>query len=351
VSSKSGNYDVYMLDMFWLYEYNAKGILMSLNNNITQTSSAPWYDFKDIITTYSNGIAKVGNTYLGIPLSGETRLVGYRKDLFEKYGKQPPKTMDDLLSLAKFFNGKEPGLYGIAMRAQKGVMFASGWMSLMYSFCNGFIDQKTNKSLMTDPKTLQSLEFYINLLKNAPPDVSTYTHEEALGAFASGKTAMWLDATSLIPTITNPQSSKVYNEVGFVPTPSGPMGNAAALAGWSMGIPNTSKNKTEAWDFIMYMTSKANAKEFYSDGGAVNRTSIYQDANLSTKDPTFSAQLAALTVANGLVKRNLSWIPPTDKSDQILDIVGGYGCEALIGQMTPQDACAKSDTEIKALYN
>lgn len=351
-TSNAGNYDVYMVDRFWLDEYKAKNVLMPLNDIIKDNEKTPvWFDHEDIMAAYRDGLAKIGDTYYGIPLAGETRFVGYRTDLFEKYGKEPPRTMDELLELAQFFNGKEPGLYGIAMRGQKGIHFASGWMTVMYSFCDGFIDQKTGKSLMDDPKTLQSLEFYVNLLKNAPPDVSTYTHEEAMGAFASGKTAMWLDATALVPVITNPSSSKITDKVVFVPTPEGPYGKAAALAGWGAAIPNSAKNKDEAWAFLMYMTSKTMAKEYYNNGGSQTRKSIYEDAELNKKDPTLSVQLKALDVANELVKRGLSWIPPHEKLGQILDIVGGYGNQALIGEITPNQACEKSQKDLEDLLN
>ncbi len=349
-SSNAGNYDVYMVDRFWLDEYKAKNVLMPLDDVLKDSAKTPgWFDHNDIMAAYKDGLTKIGDAYYGIPLVGETRFVGYRTDLFEKYGKQPPKTMDELLDLAKFFNGKEPGLYGIAMRAQKGIHCASGWMTVMYSFCDGFIDQKTGKSIMDDPKTLQSLEFYVNLLKNAPPDVSTYTHEEAMGAFTSGKTAMWLDATALVPVITNPSSSKIADKVAFVPTPEGPYGKAAALAGWGASIPNSAKNKDEAWAFLMYMTSKATAKDYYNAGGSQTRKSIYEDTELVAKDPSLPAQLKALDVANELVKRGLSWIPPHEKLGQILDIVGGYGNQAVIGEITPQKACENSHKDLKDL--
>lgn len=346
-TSNAGNYDVYMVDRFWLDEYKAKNILMQLNDTMKNTVKTPaWFDSEDIMAAYRDGLTKIGDSYYGIPLAGETRFVGYRTDLFKKYDKQPPKTMDELLELAKFFNGKEQGLYGIAMRGQKGLHFASGWMTVMYSFCDGFIDQKTGKSMMNDPKLLKSLEFYVNLLKNAPPDVSTYTHEEAMGAFTSGKTAMWLDATALVPVITNPSSSKIADKVAFVPTPEGPYGKAAALAGWGASIPNSAKNKDEAWAFLMYMTSKAMAKEYYNDGGSQTRKSIYEDAELNKKDPTLAVQLKALDVANELVKRGLAWVPPSEKLGQILDIVGGYGNQALIGTITPQKACETAHKEL-----
>ncbi|MCG8498883.1 MAG: sugar ABC transporter substrate-binding protein [Firmicutes bacterium] len=351
-TSNAGNYDVYMVDRFWLDEYEAKDVLMPLNDIIKDSGKTPvWFDHEDIMAAYRDGLTKIGDTYYGIPLVGETRFVGYRTDLFEKYDKEPPKTMDELLELAVFFNGKEPDLYGIAMRAQKGIHCASGWMTLMYSFCDGFIDQKTGKSLMDDAKTLESLKFYADLLKNAPPDVSTYTHEEAMGAFASGKTAMWLDATALVPVITNPSSSKIADKVAFVPTPEGPYGKAAALAGWGAAIPNSAKSKDEGWAFLMYMTSKALAVDYYNNGGSQTRKSIYENAELIAKDASLPAQLEALDVANELVKRGLSWIPPHEKLGQILDIVGRYGNQTVIGEITPEDACEKAHKELEDLLN
>ena len=66
----------------------------------------------------------------------------------------------------------------VAMRAQRGIHFASGWMSLMYNFGGGFLDQETIASgepvvTCTTPETVSSLDFYVNLLNCAPPDVGT----------------------------------------------------------------------------------------------------------------------------------------------------------------------------------
>ncbi len=350
--SNAGNYDLYMVDKFWLAEYAAKKVLYPLNDILNDPTQTPeWYDFSDVLSYFSEGLTKSGDTYLGMPLVGETRFVGYRTDLFEKYGKKPPQTMDELMELAKFFNGKEPDLYGIAMRAQKGIQCASGWMSLAYCFSDGFIDQKTGESLMNDPRVLESLNFYVDLLKNAPPDVSTYTHEEAMGAFISGSTAMWLDSTALVPVIQNPESSKIYDKVAFVPTPEGPLGRASDLGGWGISIPNTAKNKEAAWAFLMFVTSKEKAIDLYKNGGAPTRVSIFQNPELVAENPSLPSQMDALAAAYKLVERGLSWIPPHEKLGQILDIVGNYGNQALIGEITPETACEKSHTELVSLLS
>ena len=350
-----GAYDVFMVDAFWMSEYASKNVLTPIAAFAEDPAKTPaWYDYEDIMAAYRNGIAGAGGVNYGIPVAGETRFVGYRTDLFEKYGKQPPKTMDEYLELAKFFNGKEDGLYGVAMRAQRGIHFASGWMSLMYNFGGGFVDQAsilTGKTVVTcnTPETKASLQFYVDLLKNAPPDVGTYTHEEALGAFISGKTAMWLDATALAGQITNPETSTIADKVAFVPTPTGPAGDGAALAGWNLSIPVSAKDKDLAWAFIMYMSSKALAVDYVKAGGTATRASVFQNEELAALNPSFPAQMEALKAANGLVEKGLSWIPQHDQIGQILEIGGSYGSSALAGDITVDEAITRMQADIEDL--
>jgi multiple sugar transport system substrate-binding protein len=351
----AGSYDVFMVDAFWMSEYASKNILVPVEEFANDPEKTPeWFDYEDIMPAYRNGIAGANGVNYGIPTAGETRFIAYRTDLFEKYGKEPPKTMDEYLELAQFFNGKEEGLYGVSMRAQRGIHFASGWMSLMYNFGAGFLDQSTigtDNVVVTanTPETVESLQFFVDLLKCAPPDVGSYTHEEALGAFLSGKTAMWLDATALAGQITDPASSTVADKVAFVPTPTGPAGDGAALAGWNLAIPNKSSNKDEAWAFIVYMAGRENSVNYVKAGGVATRSSVFENPELAALNPSFPAQKEALIAANGLVEKGLSWIPQHDQINQILDIAGMYGSTALAGDISVQDACDSMQKDIEDL--
>lgn len=353
----AGAYDVFMTDAFWMSEYASKNVLLPVKEFVENPELTPeWFDYEDIMAAYRNGISGAGGVNYGIPTAGETRFIAYRTDLFEKYGKEPPKTMDEYLELAQFFTGKEENLYGASMRAQRGIHFASGWMSLMYNFGAGFIDQKsigTDKVIVTcnTPETKASLQFYVDLLKCAPPDVGTYTHEEALGAFISGRTAMWLDATALANQITNPETSTVADKVAFVPTPTGPAGDGAALAGWNLSIPASSKNKEAAWAFIAFMAGHAKSVDYVKAGGVGTRASIFENAELAALNPSYPAQKLALVSANGLVEKGLSWIPQHEQINQILEIAGAYGSAALAGEMTVDQACERMQMDIEDLIH
>lgn len=348
----AGSYDVMMVDAFWMAEYASKNVLVPITQYAQDPAKTPvWFDYEDIMAAYRNGIAGAGGENYGVPTAGETRFIAYRTDLFDKYEKQPPKTMDEFLELAQFFNGKEEGLYGVSMRAQRGIHFASGWMSLMYNFGGGFVDQSTLAggdvvATANSTETKQSLQYFVDLLKCAPPDVGTYTHEEALGAFVSGKTVMWLDATALANQITDPATSSVADKVAFVPTPTGPAGDGAALAGWNLGISAASRNKDQAWAFICFMASREKCEDYVLAGGVSTRSSAFENETLKASNPSYPAQQEALVAANGLVEKGLSWIPQHDQANQILEIAGGYGSAALAGDITVDEACEAIQKDI-----
>lgn len=131
--AKTAVYDVLLIDAFNMAEYAPSGVAIDLKPLLQDETLTPaWFDYEDILPAYRDGIGKYQGIIYGIPVAGETRYVGYQKDLFEKYGQKPPETMEEFLNLAKLFKGKEEGLYGVAMRGQKGIHFGSGWMTVMY---------------------------------------------------------------------------------------------------------------------------------------------------------------------------------------------------------------------------
>lgn len=348
--SGNGAYDVNMIDSFWLSGFTEKGVVDDISSRVSDTKQTPaFFDYEDILPAYREGLDKYDGKTYGVQIAGESRFLGYRTDLFKKYDKQPPKTMDEFLELAKFFNGKEPGLYGVAMRGQKGIHFTSGMMTLMYQFTEGFFDPATGENQVDSADNVKALEYYVELLKNAPSDVGSYTHEEALSAFMSGHAAMWFDATAIAPSILDKDQSTIVDKVAFAGPPEGPKGTFGALAGWSLGVANKSKNKDAAWAFITYMTSKAMAPAYMQNGGVPTRTSVLENPTTDEQKVYFPAMLDALTASANLVEAGNSWLPQVPGSDEKLTIIGNYGSEALAGSITAKEALAKAKAEIAAL--
>jgi ABC-type glycerol-3-phosphate transport system substrate-binding protein len=350
----TGTYDVLFLDAFNLSQYSAVDVMIDLKPLINDSALTPsWFDYEDILPAYRDGVGSYGGVAYGIPVAGESRFLAYRKDLFDKYGKTPPATTDELLETAKFFNEEVDGVYGIAMRAQKGIHFASGWMTLMYSMGGQFLDQKTWDVLVDSPATVDSLKYYVELMQQGPPDISVYTHEEAISAFMAGKTAMWIDATAIASWILDPSKSTITDKVEFAPLPAGPAGAYAPLAGWSAGISSdvSDTQKEAAWAFIVWMTGKKHSLEYVHNGGVIVRESLLTNGELVAKDKSLPAQLLTMKEAANLVKDGIIWIPPHPKAIKVLEIVGNYGNDVLSGISTPEKAMEKAQTEVEMIMN
>jgi len=347
----TGLYDVLMMDSFWVPEYVAKQVALPLDEFVGDPNLTPaWFDWEDILPAFRNGLGMYEGKIYGVPFAGETRFLAYRKDLFEKYGQKVPETLDEMLEAARFFNGKEEGLYGIGHRAQTGIFFASGWLTHVYDFGDGFVDQQNWTSRMTEPDVQQSLEWFTEMLKTAPPDVLNYTHEEATSAFNTGRTAMWFDSTALVPWLEDPERSQIVGKIGYVKGPVGPNGaGGGTLAGWDYAISPDSQNQECAWAYIMYMTSKEMAKQYIADGGVPGRTSTFMDPDFQATNPSAQAQLDAYAQADELLTRNLHWIPPTPVLGKILDRIGFYGTLPLAEGRSYEEVLQAADEEVNAI--
>ena len=101
------------------------------------------YDFAD----FDPGRQKVATfedkVYFA-PLTGGGDLLVYRKDLLEKAGVKVPKTLDEMIAAVKKLNDPDHGVYGIALRGQRG----SGanvwrWMPYFRGFGGKWFDGNT----------------------------------------------------------------------------------------------------------------------------------------------------------------------------------------------------------------
>jgi multiple sugar transport system substrate-binding protein len=348
----TGMYDVVMMDGFWISEYAPKQVVDPLDDYLSDPAMTPaWFDYDDILPAFRNGLGMYDGVTYGIPTAGESRFLAYRKDLFEKYDQKVPETLDEMLEVAEFFTGKEDGLYGMAFRGQKGIMFASGWLTLVYNYGDGFADQTTWEARMDSEDVKESLDYFTKLLQTCPPDVLNFTHEEATSAFVSGKTAMWYDATALVPWLEDPDRSQVIGNIGYAPPPPGPAGDGGVLAGWNMSVSADSENKEAAWAFVVYMTSREMSMTYVENGGVPSRTSTLKDPAFAEENPSADAQLAAFDASQALLDRGLNWIPQTPVLGKVLDRIGYYGALPLSEGMSIDEAMELAQEEVSEILD
>lgn len=351
-STKTGIFDVYMVDAFTVYEYAKAGYIENLESYLNDPVMTPeWYDHEDILLAYRDGIAAVeGETYL-LPIAGESRFVVYRTDLFEEHNKKVPTNVEEWLELCRYFQEAGNGeYYGISFRGAGGTLVGSAHMAIAYCFSdNPIIDPATGKYQLDSEATIESIQYILDLAKCSSPDIASMNHEDGAALFAQGKCAMWFDATSLAYMAEDPESSVVADKIGYFTIPSGPAGESGAIAGWSLGIPTDSRNKDAAYAFSMYMTSREKAKEYVMNGGVPCRTSSFEDPEILALSNSYQATYDALVAAGDLAERGVTYNYPSTNVLSFMAIIGNEINRAEIGEITAEEAGQNAQRQIEAV--
>jgi ABC-type glycerol-3-phosphate transport system substrate-binding protein len=202
-----------------------------------------------------------------------------------------------------------------------------------------------------------ALTYYLDIMNNyGPAGATSNGFNENQTLFATGKCAMWLDATSAAGRVFNPDESEVADSVGFAVSPvaSVDKGNAWFWA-WSLAIPTSSQNVDVAKEFVAWATSQDYVKMVGEEKGWValppgTRTSTYELAEYQEAAPFAATVLEAISNADP-ADPTKDPVPYTGvqyvaipEFQAIGTQVGQNVAAALSGQMSAEDALSASQT-------
>ncbi len=265
-------------------------------NNPKLTDKA-WFDEDDYVQKWIDVMKYQGKLY-GLPSYGESDILFYRTDLFDKYSVKVPTTLEELEQAAKQLTLDTDGdgktdIYGITLRGIRGhTSNVYIWAGFLRAFGGKFFrgedpingmppDTPKGKEywepVINSPEAIQATEYYARLLQNyAPRDVASYHWDGVAEAMATGITAMIIDATCFAAIFTNPEEARVAGNVGYAPGPQVPSIWISAFA-----INSASKNKGATWLWLQWVTSKQIQLRYAlkEEGGScdVSRMSVVND--------------------------------------------------------------------------
>ena len=308
------------------------GYLADLSTDVKTNKEWGWGDFQAGpvgTTTYKDKV-------VGVPIITEQEVLYYRKDLLAKAGLQVPKTMDELEAGAKAIKAQNPGVAGFVARTGKSPAVTQ-FSSFLYSFGGDFIDE-SGKSGVASDAAKKAYAFYGGLIRNyGPANVSTdMSWPEAMAIFTQGKAGLYTEADSLYKNATDKVKSKVADTVGFAPMPAGVSGSKAYnVPSWALGVNDASANKSNAWKFIEWATSKTMTLGIQQAGVPGARTSVWDDpAGIATYPADLAAAIAVST-KNGVGHDR----PLVIKVPEARDIVG----DPIVAAITGGDSNAAAD--------
>lgn len=300
VATKGGQYDVMTIGTYEVPIWGKQGWLTQL------VALGESYDVDDLLPAIRSGLT-VDNKLFAAPFYGESSMVMYRSDLFEKAGLSMPKapTWSFIAKAAKATTNKEEGIYGICLRGK------AGWgenIALLTSMSNSFgarwFDENWQPQF-NSKAWADTLNYYVDLMSNyGPPGASANGFNENLSLFQTGKCAMWIDATVAGAFVTNAEDSMVADKVGFAMAPDNGLGKRGNwLWAWSLAIPSSSKKSDAAQKFISWATSKEYSKLVAKNKGWAKvppgtRTSLYQNEDYISAAPFAQITLDSINSAD-----------------------------------------------------
>lgn len=279
-ASGNSNIDVFMTRPLQEGKMFTKAKWYAPLDDFIKAAPADW-DWKDFMAANVKATNE-GDKQVSIPLVNECETLFYRKDLFAAANIQPPTNFDELEAVAKKLNDPSKEIYGIVSRGNMGASVTQ-FSSYLYGFGGDFL--KDGKCVVDSPEAVKAFQYYGKLLKNyGPPGVINMSWPQAVALFASGKAAMYTDASVMIANMTDPAKSKIADKIGLAMFPAGPAGQKPYMsASWALAIANNSKNKDAAWEFIQWSTSKTNMTKGQINGVSQTRNSVWSDPSVTAK--------------------------------------------------------------------
>jgi trehalose/maltose transport system substrate-binding protein len=296
LAAGSADIDVYQIDVIW------PGILASHMIDLTPhiPAEVTKTHFKAIIDNNT-----VDGQLVAMPWYTDAGVLYYRKDLLDKYGKQPPQTWGELSEIAKEIQDKERA-------AGNGSMWGFVYQAKAYEglTCNGleWIDSWGGGALVADdgaltvnnPKAAEALTWAASTVGSISPEgVLNYTEEESRGVWQSGN-AVFMRNWPYAWALGNAPDSPIKDKIGVATLPKGgPDGkNTGTLGGWQLAVSKYSANPDAAADLVAYLTGSEEQKR-RAIKGSYNPTieALYKDQEVLTAVPFFGDLYTTFTSA------------------------------------------------------
>ena len=313
IATNGGQYDIMTIGNYEVPIWAKQGWLLPLEK------LGDKYDVDDLLPAIRGGLSSEGKLYAA-PFYGESAMIMYRKDLFEKAGLKMPDnpTWEFIGDAARKITDRKADINGICLRGKAGWGENMAFISTLTNSFGGRWFDENWKPQFDQPEWKSSLQFYVDLMKDAGPSgASSNGFNENLTLFQQGKCGMWIDATVAASFVSNPKDSTVADKVGYAifPTHGELKNHGNWLWSWNLAIPKSSQKAEAAEKFISWATSKEYTELVASKEGWANvppgtRTSLYKNADYEKAAAFAKPTLAAMDAAD-ITKPTVKPVPYT----------------------------------------
>ncbi|WP_395382583.1 extracellular solute-binding protein [Mesorhizobium sp. UC22_110] len=184
LAAQSADADVLFIDVIWI------GMLQ--RNMLDLKPLVPAEEVAQHFQSTIDAATTQDGRLVALPWYMDTGLMYYRKDLLEKYGKQPPKTWDELTETAKLIQEKEraagnPDLWGFTWQGKSYEGLTCDAIEWVASSGGGTIIEPDGKVSINNPAAAKALTRAKDWVKTISPEgVLGYDEETSRAVFEAG---------------------------------------------------------------------------------------------------------------------------------------------------------------------
>ena len=276
LSTKGAGFDVVNITFVFTNRWIGNGWLTPLEPYINDRNKTPEdWDFQDFLSGAVSPLRDAKGVVHGVPWVTDSGMaISTRYDHLQAAGLGMPDTFDDLeKSLAVVH--KKDGVDGFLTDNHWGF-----WYPPMLQGYGGDIFRNAPHDLMptlNSPEAIAAAEQLARIVsKFGPPGAGAMAFGQSQEMLKGGK-ANLATVTHVAGMEMAGPPSKVASTLRFALCPRGPKGRFPGIASHGWGIPDGSRNKEAAWEFIRWATSKQLLSRMVTEKqlGSVTRRSIY----------------------------------------------------------------------------
>jgi ABC-type glycerol-3-phosphate transport system substrate-binding protein len=222
-----------------------------------------------------------------VPATTNVMMFFYRKDLFDKAGKQPPKTFIEYRDLAKSFNSPMRAGTISCQRPVDASLNETSWY--IDALGDGWFDESWHP-LFNDPKGVAAIEMLKEITRYAQQGFTNAANDECMIALQQDTAAMGLQWATRAMSMDDPSKSQVVGKIDWSVPPQGhtPFGSDGyAISAFTKQDP----------DLLFRILATATSKQNLRGAAGMmvpTRTSLLQDAELQKQYRFYPAAKACI---------------------------------------------------------
>jgi multiple sugar transport system substrate-binding protein len=333
--SKSKKLDVFAVDLVWVYRF-AKWS-EPLNDYLTDSEINQFQDFA-LQSCYYN------NTLAALPMFSDISIMLYREDLLKKVNDHhtiinklnSSITWEDFIALGKNFNNSENPFYTFPADNYEGLI-----CSYYELILNRDPDFFSGDYKFDSPEAKSSLQLLVNIVNSrniSPQEVTQFRENSSYAYFVENNGVFLRGWQSMLRDTKNLQHDpKKEKYIGILPLPHlKDYEPGYIIGGWNLMLSKHSLHKTEAMEFIKFMTSKESQSILFHSGLYLpTRRDLYNDPDQIEEYPEI-VQMGKL-LENGIHR------PFQENYTRNSDIVSYFVNMAIDEQISVDEAVEKMD--------